>query len=222
MIGLGDSMKKVQRTDDNILKIVMSFLGSYENLVILENEILKREKLTIPQYANYLSQIALCIELGMKSILINENDVYKIHDLKELYNMMPKAFREMFEKTTYPKKTIEKSLEEIRNIFEDFRYMNTEHLGFFMDKIIFDTNYHIVFSQVKRLQNFQFILILLDKIKEFYQFLDENIDKNIFKNFNNNKFTLKIDNSVFDEPIKKYHEELSRIQSSSYVEKTVT
>jgi hypothetical protein len=212
-------MKTVPRTDDNILKIVSSFMGASENLILLENAILKEGKLTLPQYANYLSQIALSIELGMKSILINESDIIKTHDLQELYNKMPVAFRNMFEKTVYPKKTVDKSLEKIKVIFEEFRYMDIRNLGFFLDKSVFDTNYHIIFNQVMRLQNFQFILFLLDKIKDFYRFLDKNIDKTIFQEFDNRSFTFRIDASSLDKAIQKYHSELKSVQSNSYLEK---
>lgn len=212
-------MKVVKRTDDNITKILTSFIGSCENLMLLENEILKINKITIPQYANYLSQIALCIELGMKSILINENDIYKTHDLRELYYKMPSAFRDMFENNPFPKKTIDKSLEKIKTIFEDFRYMNIENFSFFLDKSIFDTDYKIVFSQVLRLQNFQFIIIFLNEIKKFHKFLNKCIDKDFLKNIEKKGFTFKVDTENINKTIKKYHDEIKNIQSTAYVEK---
>jgi len=212
-------MKVVKRTDDNITKILTSFIGSCENLMLLENEILKIDKITIPQYANYLSQIALCVELGMKSILINENDIYKTHDLKELYSKMPSAFRDMFENNPFPKKTIDKSLEKIKTIFEDFRYMNIENFSFFLDKSIFDTDYKIIFSQVLRLQNFQFIIFFLNEIKKFRKFLNKCIDKDFFKNIEKRGFTFKVDSENINKAIKKYHDEIKNIQLTAYVEK---
>jgi hypothetical protein len=212
-------MRTVQRTDDAILKIIMSFLGSYENLILLEDGIQRKEKITLPQYANYLSQIALCIELGMKSILINETDIYKTHDLKELYGKMPSAFRDMFEKRSYPKKTIDKSLEKVKTIFEDFRYVNIENIAFFLDKSVFDTDYHIVVSQVMRLQNFQFIIILLDEIKKFHRFLNEYVNKDVFKKIGKKRFTFTFDTKHLDNALSKYHDELKNIQSNSYIEK---
>jgi hypothetical protein len=32
---------------------------------------------------DYLSQIALCIELGLKSIIVNTDDFYHTHDLED-------------------------------------------------------------------------------------------------------------------------------------------
>ncbi|WP_461257077.1 hypothetical protein, partial [Treponema sp. R80B11-R83G3] len=159
--------------------------------------------------------------LGMKSILINEDNVFTIHDLKELYYKMPEAFRKKFESTTYPKKTIEKSLEEIKNIFIDFRYMNTDHLGFFVDKIIFTTDYKIDFSQVKRLQNFQFITILLYEIQVFYNYIVKKVDKAFLDNFGKKQFTLKPDNTELCESIKKYNEELKKVQISTHVTRRI-
>jgi len=50
----------------------------------------------------------------MKSILLNEGDIPKTHDIKELYALMLQSFRDMFVNNPFPKKTIEKSLEKIK------------------------------------------------------------------------------------------------------------
>jgi len=206
-------MKKLERTDNNIMRIALSFFGACENLLVLEDYFIKIGILTYPQYVNYLSQIALCIELGMKSILLNEGDIPKTHDIKELYALMPPSFRDMFLNNPFPKKTIEKSLEKIRNIFEEFRYMKTENLDFFLDKSILTKDNKIILSQLQRLQNFNFIIILLDKIKDFYKFLNNCIDtNNIFKNVTKNKVSYKTENTDLLNAISKYTVELKRIQ----------
>jgi hypothetical protein len=206
--------KREERTDNNIMKIILSFFGANENLLILEKEYLAKDIITIPQYVNFLSQVALCIELGMKSILIQKEDILKTHDLKELYYMMPKTFLDKFEKSMFPKKTIEKSLEKIRNIFEDFRYMKIEHLDFFVDNIIFTMDYKVIFSQILRLQNFRFIIFLLDEIKAFYNYLYESVNKNYLMNFKNKNFTLKPDNTELLKAINKYYEDKKQFLSS--------
>ena len=207
-------MKKLERTDNSITRIVLSFCGACENLFVLENYYLNSGILTYPQYVNYLSQIALCIELGMKSILLNEGDIPKTHDIKELYALMPQSFRDIFVNNPFPKKTIEKSLEKIKNMFEECRYMKSENLDFFLDKSIVNKDNKIILSQLQRLQNFNFIIILLDKIKEFYEYLNNCVDrKNIFKNFTKNNISFKTDNTVLLNAISKYTDELKRIQS---------
>jgi len=206
-------MKKLERTDNNITRIVLSFCGACENLFVLENYYLNAGILTYPQYVNYLSQIALCIELGMKSILLNEGDIPKTHDIKELYALMPQSFRDMLVNNPFPKKTIEKSLEKIKNMFEECRYMKSENLDFFLDKSIVNKDKKIILSQVKRLQNFNFIIILLDKIKEFYIYLNSFIDrKNIFKNIVKNQVSYRLENTAILNAISKYTEEMKRIQ----------
>ena len=108
----------------------------------------------------------------MKSILLNEGDIPKTHDIKELYALMLQSFRDMFVNNPFPKKTIEKSLEKIKNMFEECRYTKSENLDFFLDKSIVTKDNKIILSQAKRLQNFNFIIILFDKIKEFYDYLN--------------------------------------------------
>ena len=212
---------KVERTDDNIMKIALSFFGACENLNVLEREYLIVNKITFPQYANYLSQVAVCIELGMKSILINEGDFSKTHDIKELYHKLPVSFQKMFENNPFPKKTIEKSLEKIKNAFMDFRYMNTENLDFFVEKSIFTPDKHVLLSEVRRLQNFNFVIILLDKILEFYNFINSCIDKkSIFRNITNKQISFKKKNDELMDAIKKYNEKIKTIQISSYATKS--
>jgi len=200
-------MKKIQRTIDEKIKIILSYIGAYTNLVLLENELLKKETLPIPQYVNYLSQVALCIELGMKSIILNQNDMDKTHDLKELYNNMPDSFHEMFEKVACyehivcNKETIDNFLEEIKNIFEEFRYMNLEHFAFFLDKSVVNKERQIIVSEIKELQSFKFILILLDEIREFHEYLDSQRDKS----------------KDVDKILENYLDEINVIQSNTYV-----
>ena len=206
-------MKELPRTDDSIMKIALSFFGANENLNILEVEYKRNDIITVPQYVNYLSQVALCIELGMKCILLNEDNIPKTHDIKELYYKMPIVFREIFEKNPFPIKTIEKSLDIIKNAFEDFRYMKTDHLDFFLEKSIFTTDYKIIFSQVRRLQNFNFIIVLLEKITDFYNFIYNCIDKKyFFKDITKKHFSLKKKNTELLEAIGKYNEERKKIQ----------
>jgi len=207
-------VKKLQRTDDNIMKILLGFFGATENLLVLIKEYQKIEKITYPQYVNYLSQVALCIELGMKSILLFEDDIIKTHDLKELYYKMPQAFHSTFENHPFPKRTIDKSLDKIKNIFEDFRYFRTEHLDFFIEKSILSTDFKIIFSQVKRLQNFLFIMLLLDRIDQFYNYLIKYVDRSSFLNIDKKQFTFTKDNTALLKAINRYFEDLKKQTTS--------
>jgi hypothetical protein len=193
---------------DNIFKFNIAFFAEYENLGILEKGLKSKCKLPIWQYANYLSRIAFCIELGMKTIIIFQSDVDRIHCLDELYNLMPNVFREMIEKKTGWKKEIIEKLESIKKIFVEFRYMETQNLPFFIEESILKNGY-IVFPKVKNVSNFIFVRILLEEIIDYYKYLYNNIDKTLFSSLNWETDSDKI--------LKMYFEELKRVQSLSYV-----
>ena len=204
--------KNLQRTDDIIMKISLSFFGANENLLILEKEYLKKKIITFPQYVNFLSQVALCIELSMKTILLIENDIPKTHNLKILYKKMPKVFHDLFENSPFPMKTIERSLEKIKNIFEELRYMNTDNIDFFIDKNIFTKDKEVIFSQARRLQNFIFIIHLFDKIKEYFNYITNYTKNNILKDVDNKQLSNKPDNTALLKAINNYTEELKKVQ----------
>jgi hypothetical protein len=193
------------RTGDDMFSFNKAFFAEYENLGILEKGLSAKDRLPMWQYANYLSRVAFCIELGMKTIITIEGDV-RGHCLDKLYKMMPSVFREMVEKKTGWKNEILQKLELIRNIFVEFRYMNMSHLPFFLEEFVIDNGY-VVFSKVEDIPNFGFVRILLEEIMDYYKFLYENIDKKLFSSKN-------LDT---DEIEKKYIEELKRVQSLSYV-----
>jgi hypothetical protein len=205
-------MKKAKRTimgtDDNIFKFNSAFFAEYENLGILEKGLKRKCKLPIWQYANYLSRIAFCIELGMKTIIIFKGSVDEIHCLDELYKLMPDVFREMVEKKTGGQIEIIEKLESIKKIFVEFRYMETHNLPFFVEESILKKGY-IIFSKIKNIQNFRFVRILLEEIMGYYKYLYNNIDRNKFSSMN-----WETDS---DQILKIYFDELKRVQSLSYV-----
>jgi hypothetical protein len=205
-------MKKANQiiigTDDVIFKFNLAFFAEYENLGILEKGLKAKCRLPIWQYANYLSRIAFCIELGMKTIITFETGVDKIHCLDKLYNLMPPVFQQMMEKKIGWQKEIIEKLESIKKIFVEFRYMETHNLPFFIEEFVLKNGY-IIFSKVKNIQNFKFVRILLEEIIDYYKYLNKNIDRKLFSSMN-----LETDS---DKIIKIYFDELKRVQSLSYV-----
>ena len=210
----------IKRTDDLIMKTALSFFGANENLLILEEKYLEKNIITFPQYVNFLSQVALCIELGMKTILLNEGDIPKVHDLDVLYKKMPKAFRDMFENNPFPQKTITKYLEKIRNAFEDFRYMNTKHLDFFLDKSILTQDNKIILDQARRFQFFLFIIHLYDTIKNFYNQIYSIMDKSTLVSIGKKVLPNVKDNTVLLKAIHEYTEALKELQPQLVYSKT--
>jgi len=130
-------MNEVQRADGEIFKLTEGFFGEYENLSLLENGLLKKGILPEYQYANYLSRIAFCIEIGMKTIINIESGIEKTHHLDCLYNMMPNVFRNMVvNKSGKSEENIKTYLQKIRNIFIEFRYMEKKNLEYFLEDYI--------------------------------------------------------------------------------------
>jgi hypothetical protein len=197
-----------KKLDDDILKFNQAFFAEYENLGLLEKGLSVKNRLPVWQYANYLSRIAFCIELGMKTIITVKDSVEQIHCLDKLYKMMPDVFRLMVEKKTGWKNEILEKLELIKKIFVEFRYMEIEHLPFFLDESVLD-NGHIIFSKARDIPNYGFVRILLEEIMDYYKFLNNNIDKTLFSSMN-----WDIDSDKIQE---MYKEELKRVQSLSYV-----
>ena len=113
----------ITKTED-IFNFGEAFFAEYENSKLLEKELTVKDRLPMWQYANYLSRIAFCIELGMKTIISIEKSFDNIHCLDELYKLMPDVFREMIEKMTGWKNEIIEKIESIKKIFVEFRYMN--------------------------------------------------------------------------------------------------
>jgi hypothetical protein len=194
---------------DKIFNFSASFLGEYENLSLLENGLLKKDILPIWQYANYLSRVAFCIEVGIKTIINIKDGVNNVHHLDKLFDKMPNIFQEMVEKKTgKTKEAIKMRLNKIKNIFVEFRYMENNNLTFFIDKSVLN-NGNIIFSKVSDIKEYSFIRLLLEEIMRYYNYLYININKNLFSSLDS-KTEMK-------EILKIYHEELRRVQLLSYV-----
>jgi hypothetical protein len=152
-------------TSDTISNFTEAFSAACENLSLLENTLLQKDILPRGQYANYLSQVAFCIEVGMKTIIGIEDSVNKIHLLDKLFDKMPNVFQEMVEKKTgKTNEAIKMRLNKIKNIFVEFRYMEIDNLIFFIEESILN-NCNIVFFKVGDVREYVFIRCLLEEIK---------------------------------------------------------
>jgi hypothetical protein len=172
-------MKKEERNDKSIVEIKLAFLGATKNLYLLENALINIENLPLYQYSNYLSQIALCIELGMKSIIINNKDFLHCHDLKILFEQTHSEFQK---KIMAKNNNFNQNIEDIRNIFKDFRYMKTDStLKQYLDKIIINNDKTINIKEAINLDSYKFLRLLLDEIVEF----EECKRKETLENFGN-------------------------------------
>ena len=204
-------MKTYQRTSDIILKTALSFFGSLDNLDLLEDELKRKDLITIPQYANYLSQIAFTIELGMKTILLNEEAIFAVHDLELLYKKMPKGFRIMFEKTSFSKQTIDSYLGKIKNIYIEFRYMITDNIEIFLENTV-DKQEKVKYTKVLENKGFQFIKRLLEEVVELQKSIYKFVDFSLLDEYTDKETSNRMLETIF--------EELNKIQTSLCVIET--
>jgi hypothetical protein len=161
-------MGKEIRTDTSIIQIKLAFLGATKNLYLLEEILIQIENIPVYQYSNYLSQFALCIELGLKSIIINTDNFEHIHYLDELFVKTPETFQINF-KSLFPNDEIFNiNILNMKKIFEDFRYMKLDStLKEYLDESIINRDNTINIKNAVNFQNLKFLHILLDKIIEF-------------------------------------------------------
>jgi hypothetical protein len=215
-------LRKLQKADKQITLVYAGFIGTLNNLLLLENILVKQEKIRFEQYVNYLSQIAFCIELGMKSISLIRDDTDKTHNLKELYNEMPEPFRKFYEKTAtiktlYGIKTTEESLERIANIYTEFRYMSLTNMPLFLLNDSFDpASSIVVFSKACCHQNIRFLTQFTAVLLGFYNHMENNIDiKSMFKDCPKMEpFSLDIPDSViieYNNATNRYCKELEKM-----------
>ena len=202
------SKRKFERTSTNTLKFATSFFGSLENLDLLEIAFSNKQIITLRQYTNYVSLVAFTVELGMKTIILNEEDIYAIHDIEELYNKMPTVFHVMFEKY-YTNEAIYNFLQRVKNIYPEFRYMETANIPFFTDKIIDMSNGNIDFTKIADNKYFIFLRTLLDEVVKLH--------KAIYKLVDISKLENREDETASMEAMEIVHEELNKIQTSLYV-----
>jgi len=161
-------MGKKIRTDNSIIEIKLAFWGATKNLYLLEKILVHIENMPIYQYCNYLSQVALCIELGLKTIIVNTDDFDQIHCLDKLFFKSPEAFQKVFKSLFPDDELFNSNISSIKNIFKDFRYMELDStLKEYLDESIINSDKTINFKNAFNLQNVQFLHILLDNIKEY-------------------------------------------------------
>ena len=166
--------KEENRTDTSIMQIKLAFLGAIRNLYLLENKLIAIENIALPQYSNYLSQVALCVELGLKSIISNTDDFERTHELETLFNKTPKVFQQKFISQWNDNETFKSHMSKMKNIFIDFRYMNfNSTLNEYLDKSVINSDNTINIQKAIHLSTFLFLRLLLHEILQYEEFMRE-------------------------------------------------
>jgi hypothetical protein len=118
---MDSKVRELNKTNDNMVMIHEAAHGQIEVVHLIENTI-QDKCVPLYLYTNYLFQLALCIELLIKTIVLKEKDCIQDHDQKKLFDFLPESFKEEIYKSR-GKKIIEDTLEISKNIFIELRYL---------------------------------------------------------------------------------------------------
>jgi hypothetical protein len=160
-------MDKETQIDKSVIQIKLAFAGATRNLCLLENKFMEMENIPMYQYTNYLSQLALCVELGLKSIIINSNGFEKIHDLGKLFSSTPDVFQKKI-KSVYSEETFNSNISILKRIVVDFRYMELcSTLKEYFDENMINNDQTINIEEATNQVNLKFLRLLLEEIQEY-------------------------------------------------------
>jgi hypothetical protein len=171
-------MKKIERTENNIISISLAFSAMKYNLFFIEENWSNNKKnIPVTAYFNFLCLYALCIELGLKEIIINQTDIDKTHNIKDLFykthNVFQKKIHLLYENdfNTYFK--LDDFLIDISNMFEDLRYFNI-NVQVNYGKFLENDEKEIDFKELTEKNPYlQFLILFCEEIKYLLIFLDE-------------------------------------------------
>jgi len=169
------NIQYIKRNEKTIIELKLAFFGATNNFYILEENLIKYKNVNIYQYSNYLCQIAFCIELGLKSLIIDRNKVEKTHDLYKLFCNTPMNFQNKFKEIYNDKRLLNSYFSNTKYLFVYLRYMQLSSLKMFLDKNIINSDYSINIEKSLEQEIVVFLQDLLDGIifyhKEKWQML---------------------------------------------------
>ena len=177
---MGKNFLKLSETESE-LTITHAFLGATRNLYILENQYFIEKTININQYTNYLSLLALCLELGLKNIIKNTNKLWNEHDLEKLFNNADMETNNCFSKKFFGsysedfKNEFITLLNNVKNLYVEARYCYGKSLDYFIDKKYITNENMIVFNEI--INNNEPIMILklfLEELGEYHNFIHIN------------------------------------------------
>ena len=167
---MGRSRKKnKQKTVNPIIQIKLAFSGTYQNLLLLENILLKNKNISFYQYCNYLNQIVCCTELGLKNI-INTNNIEYIHEIKLLFYFTPKSFQREFRmlSNTIDDNVFLNYLSKTDMMIDMFGQINIDKvLKEFIDENSINNDGSVNLIKITTFDNFVFYRTLLDEINNY-------------------------------------------------------
>jgi hypothetical protein len=166
---------------DSELTITNAFLGASQNLFIIEKQFSVEKTININQYINYLSLLALCLELGLKNIIKNTNKVWNEHDLEKLFNNADMETNNCFSKKFFGsysedfKNGFIALLKNVKYLYIEMRYCYGDSLSFFIDDKYITNENMINFDKIKNSHEPYIALILfLQELGEYHDFIHKN------------------------------------------------
>ena len=167
------------------LTITSAFLGASKNFFIVEEHFYNLNKIPLNQYFNYLSQLAFCIELGLKNIIKITNKVWKSHDLEILFfaaddetshNLSKKFFG------SYNNNFKQQFLGLLKNcklLFEESRYCCGNSLRYFFNDQYLLENDILDFKEIIQKNDAIVMLkLFLEELGEYHNFIHNYSIKN--------------------------------------------
>jgi len=167
------------------LTITSAFIGASKNMYIVEEQFYTLKYIPLNQYLNYLSQLAFCVELGLKNIIKITNKVWKSHDLeflffeadKETGNNLSKKF---FGSYRYEfKQEFLDLLKIINNLYEEARYSYGNSLiPFFNNQYIIKDDIMDFCKILDKNKPIRMLKLFLEELGEYHNFIHTNSIKN--------------------------------------------
>lgn len=163
------------------LTITSAFIGATKNMYIIEEHFYALKHIPLNQYINYLSQLALCIELGLKNIIKITNKVWKSHDLEHLFLEADKETNSNFSKKLFGSNKSEFNqnyflglLKNIKFLYEESRYSYGNSLNYlFTEKYIVKNNI-LDFYEIINNKPIRILKLFLEELGEYHNFIHIN------------------------------------------------
>jgi hypothetical protein len=166
---MAHKVKELNKPIDAMVMIHEAAHGQIKVVRLIENTI--RDKcVPLYSYTNYLFQLALCIELLIKTIVLMEKDCIQDHDLRKLFDFLPESFKNEIYKSR-GKKIIEDTLEISKNMFIELRYLvnyGEPSLGLFLTKKVINDNNTVCMKKISKLESLKNLILLRDELVDFH------------------------------------------------------
>ena len=167
------------------LTITSAFIGASKNFFIIEEHFFCTNNIPLNQYLNYLSQLAFCIELGLKNIIKITNKVWKSHDLETLFTAADEETNHNFSKKFFGsfnenfQRQFLDLLSKCKCLFEEARYCHGNSLSlFFHDQYLIENDILDFKKTMETNESLMMLKLFLSELGEYHNFIHDNSVRN--------------------------------------------